>query len=92
MVNILEVLAEQSPSPSSRVARHDAVKALQISVASLPEEQREALNQRFLKGHSIDGVAENMNKTPAAVRGLIHRAKQTLRAVMGDSSRWFKSK
>lgn len=92
MVNILESLAEQSPSPSSRVARHDAVKALQVSVASLPEEQREALQRRFLDGQSIGRVAEQMNKSPAAVRGLIHRAKQTLRSVLGDSSRWFSGK
>jgi RNA polymerase sigma-70 factor (ECF subfamily) len=92
MHNLLDVLEGGGASPSSRVARHDAVKALQVGIASLPPEQREAIERRFLEGHSLDGVAGQMKKTPAAVRALIHRAKKALRDSMGQSSRWFNKK
>jgi RNA polymerase sigma-70 factor (ECF subfamily) len=92
MLNLLDVLEQSEASPSSRVARHDALKALQVGVASLPPEQREAIERRFLDGHSLNGVAGQMKKTPAAVRALIHRAKKALRGSMGQSSRWFRKK
>lgn len=92
MVGLLEVLEQDQASPSSRVARGDAVKALHVGIASLPNDQRDAIERRFLAGDSIQSVADKMKKTPAAVRALIHRGKQALRMTMGQSVRWFDKK
>ena len=92
LLNLLDAIYEDDPSPSSRVARRDALKALHVGLASLPEDQREAIERRFLQGQSVGGVAGLMKKSPAAVRGLIHRAKLALRSNLGQSSRWFNKK
>lgn len=89
---IVEMLELDQHSPSSRVAIGEAERAIQMGVAMLPDEQRTALRLRYLEGRSLADVAEQMEKTPAAVRGLLHRAKVALRETMGNSSRWFLKK
>ena len=92
MISLLQMLGDGDQSPSSRVATADAIKALQVGIAALPEDQLEAIERRVLAGGSLERVAEDMKKTPAAVRSLIHRAKQALRNTMGQSTRWFHRK
>ena len=65
-----------------------AVEALQVAITGLPDDQRQAIHLN-LSGLSLDEIAETMNRTEAAVRGLLHRAKRALREAMGRSSKWF---
>ena len=92
IVDLIDMLSSDGRSPSQSVARHEAVQAVQIGLAALPEEQRLALQLRFIVGKSLAETAEQMGKTEGAVRGLIHRAKQNLRDGMGRSSRWLSRK
>ena len=66
--------------------------AIQVGVASLPDDQREAIRLRYLQGLTTQAAADQMERTPEAVRGLVSRAKQSLRTVLGNSSRWFSRK
>lgn len=50
-------------------------------VARLPERQRDALVKVAVQGRSRGEVAFSMGLTDAAVRQLVHRARETLRAV-----------
>ncbi len=48
-------------------------------VAALPEKQREALLLSAVDGRSYEEVADALGVSPGAVRGLLHRARVTLR-------------
>lgn len=89
---LVELLSESIDSPSVDVASEEATKALQVALSALPDDQREAIQLRHIQGMELDEVAQRMDKTPAAVRGLVHRGKQALRDALGNSSRWFSRK
>ena len=90
--DLVEMLSANGRSPSRSFARHEAMQAVQIGLASLPNDQREAIRLRFLSGKSLEEVAAAMGRTKGAVRGLIHRGKQGLHDAMGRSSRWLSKK
>jgi RNA polymerase sigma-70 factor, ECF subfamily len=90
--DLVEMLSAHGRSPSRSFARHEAMQAVQIGLASLPDEQREAIRLRFISGKSLEEVAAMMGCTKAAVRGLIYRGKQDLHDAMGRSSRWLSKK
>lgn len=86
---IVELISGSVRTPSQSVAVHEATQALQVALAGLPDDQRDAIRLRFLDGLSLEETATRMRRTTNAVRGLVHRAKQALRDAMGRSSRWF---
>jgi len=92
MVDLVELLSDHRPSPSKQVAAGEAVRAVQVGVAALPDDQRHAVVLRYFHGLSVDETAAEMRRTPGAVRGLVDRAKQSLRRALGNSSRWFSGK
>lgn len=89
---LVELLGESVDTPSVDAASDEAIKAMQVAISSLPEEQRTAIVLRHIQGFDLDDVASQLEKTPAAVRGLIHRGKQALHEALGNSSRWFSKK
>jgi RNA polymerase sigma factor (sigma-70 family) len=74
------------------MARRDAVLAVQVAVAGLPADQREAVRLHLLEGKSLQETAVAMDRTKSAVRSLIHRGKQKLSEALGRASLWFSSK
>ncbi len=74
---------------SEHAARAEMIQALRKGLAALPDDQRAAVETHYLDDRSLDGTAEEMAKTQDAVRGLLHRAKKSLRKALGESSRWF---
>jgi RNA polymerase sigma-70 factor (ECF subfamily) len=85
-------LADRGSTPSGALAQAEAVNAVQAGLALLPEDQRRAVLTRYFEGKSLAETATAMRRSPAAVRGLVDRAKQSLRAALGRSSRWFAKK
>jgi DNA-directed RNA polymerase specialized sigma24 family protein len=88
------VLVERLANPraetgSQSVARDEMVLAIREGLAALPGDQRAAVEACYLQGQDLGATAEELTKTPAAVRGLLHRAKQALRETLGRTSRWF---
>jgi RNA polymerase sigma-70 factor (ECF subfamily) len=67
------------PSPSQEAQRNEQLLALAAAVAGLPEAQRQAVELRYLQGLSLNQVAGQMGRTPAAVAGLLHRGMTQLR-------------
>ena len=92
MADLVEMLSDRQLTPSRSVARHEAVRAVQIGIAGLPEDQREAVRQHLLEGRSLAETATAMGRTPGAVSALIHRAKGRLREVLGRASLWLSRK
>lgn len=62
--------------------------AVQVGIASLPDDQRMAIQERSIAQCSSESTADAMSRTVAAVRGLLHRGKASLKDVLG-SAVWF---
>ena len=71
------------PQPPDVAARREELAALTASVKGLPTEQREALVKRELEGRSHAEIAASLGLSAGAVRGLIYRARATLREGAG---------
>lgn len=67
------------PQPPEVAARREELAALTAKVKGLPDPQRQAIVKRELEGRSHDEIASSLGVTPGAVRGLIYRARATLR-------------
>lgn len=83
---LVEVLSDGGPTPSGNVARAEAVQAVEVAVAGLPADLREAIRLRYLEQKSLGDAARIMQRSPDAVRGLLDRAKKKLRAALGRMS------
>jgi RNA polymerase sigma factor (sigma-70 family) len=68
-------------APQSDLERRIAVRQALVGLAALPELQREALLRTAIEGHSHEQVAAALGLSDGAVRGLVYRARATLRAV-----------
>ena len=73
-------LADEQSSPSVRADRNERVLRLAEAVAELPEAQREAITLHHLQGWPLARVARHLDRTPAAVMGLLHRGLKQLRS------------
>lgn len=89
---LVDLLCDSVDTPSVDAAAGEAIKAIQAGLATLPDDQRVAVSLRYIEGRSIEEVAAHMERTPAAVRGLLHRGKLVLKEAMGSSARWFSKK
>jgi RNA polymerase sigma-70 factor (ECF subfamily) len=92
IAGLAEMLSAGRSTPSQSLAREEAVRAVQIAIAGLPEVYREVVRLRYLEGRSVEGVAAAMRRSPGAVRGLIDRAKLAMRETMGRASQYFSSR
>jgi RNA polymerase sigma factor (sigma-70 family) len=67
------------PQPPDVAARREELAALTAGVKGLPDQQREALVKRELEGRSHEEIGASLGVSAGAVRGLIYRARATLR-------------
>jgi RNA polymerase sigma-70 factor (ECF subfamily) len=89
---VMERLQDSALTPGSAAACIEAVAAIKSALDELPSDEGRAMRLHVLDGKSLDETATAINRSPGAVRGLIHRAKRRLRDLMHSSSRWFDSK
>jgi RNA polymerase sigma-70 factor (ECF subfamily) len=89
---LIDLVYQESCFPSRIAANEEAVRAVQVAVALLEDDQRDVIRARYLEGLSVKEIAAKAGRTQGAVRGLIHRAKENLRAALGRSSRWLSSR
>jgi RNA polymerase sigma-70 factor (ECF subfamily) len=77
-------LAADQSSPSQHAQRNEQLLILAQGLDNLPEAQREAVILHHLQNWTLDAIAREMGRTPAAVAGLIKRGLQQLRSVMKE--------
>lgn len=70
---------DSAPAVESELKRRIAVRAALSDVAALPPMQRDALLMSAVGGRSHQEVANALGVTDGAVRGLLYRARATLR-------------
>ena len=77
-------LAAEKSSPSECAENHERVTLLAAAVSTLPDDQKRAVLSKHCHGLSLDQIAVQMQKTPAAVAGLLRRGLQRLREVLAE--------
>jgi RNA polymerase sigma-70 factor (ECF subfamily) len=77
------LVAEQS-SPSQQVERNEQLLRLAEALDQLPADQQEAVVLHHLKGQSLSEVAGQLDRSPAAVAGLLHRGLRRLQDLLSD--------
>ena len=83
--NLEAILAAEQTSPSQRVVRHETLLKLADAIAQLPEDQRQAVELRHLQGLATAEIAQMLNRSVAAVGGLLQRGLRALRASLDES-------
>ena len=91
IVELIDIVCQDSESPSKHVRKQEAARAMQIAIAGLPEDQKEVIRLHCLEQRPVEEIARETGRTEAAVRGLVHRGKKNLRNAMGRSSQWLSS-
>jgi RNA polymerase sigma-70 factor (ECF subfamily) len=76
----LEVRDEQAEEPSSPLERADVVASVRSAIAELPQAQRMALVLAKYDEMPYAEIAQVMGSSEKAVKSLIHRARESLRA------------
>lgn len=66
--------------PDQAIERAQGLRELVVAVQALPERQRAAIVLRELEGRSYEEIAAQLGVTDGAVRQLLNRARNTLRA------------
>src|SRR5262249_8664590 len=71
-------------APSEQVIRQERLLRLAAALARLPEDQRRAVELHHLKGQPVADVAQEMERSNAAVGALLFRALNKLRKLLHE--------
>jgi RNA polymerase sigma-70 factor (ECF subfamily) len=77
-------LADDGSSPSERVERQERALRLASALAALPEPQREAIVLQYWHGLTLAQIGERLQRSPAAVAGLLKRGLKRLRVLLQE--------
>jgi RNA polymerase sigma-70 factor (ECF subfamily) len=77
-------LATDDFSPSEEAEREERAVRLAMALAQLPDAQREALVLQYWHGWTLAEIGRQMERTPAAVAGLLKRGLKKLRQELQD--------
>ncbi len=75
-------LAADVSSPSMQAIRNEDLLRMADALVELPEAQRDAVVLHHLHGWTISEVAKRIDRSNAAVAGLLHRGLRKLRELM----------
>lgn len=85
---MLDRMMPDFTTASRIMRRQDAVGAMLMCMAKLPDDYRQAIQRIYLNEEPIKEVAADMGKTEDALRRLAGRAVERLAACMGHASRY----
>ena len=79
-----EISATKETNPSHLAMLGERQEVLMQAIQQLTADQRDVILMRFIDGINIEGVAQAIDKTPGAVKGLQYRALRALAEIMQD--------
>lgn len=85
---LIDMVAVNDRTPSRSAGGHEAAAAVQVALAGLKPEYREALALRYLEGLGVAETAARMGRTEPAVHKLCSRGLQALREAMGEAAKY----
>ena len=77
-------LAAADTSPSERAVRNERFERLAAGLADLPDDQRIAVEMRYLQGLKVVAIAKLLDRSEGAVSQLLHRAVTALRDSLSE--------
>jgi RNA polymerase sigma-70 factor, ECF subfamily len=80
-------LAADQSSPSDEAVRNELLLRLADALAQMPEDQRQAVELRHLRGYSLAEVAQQMGRSKGAAAKLIFRGIERLQALLPELGR-----
>lgn len=75
-----------SRPPSERACKTEQAESLAVAIAALPPEQRDAVLLKHLENLSLAEIATRLDKSIAAVAGLLRRGLAHLGASMNQEN------
>lgn len=75
VVEALDVPAENNPH--SRYLQHEAARLIQVVLDRLPPRYGDALEWKYIEGHSVKEIAVRLDLSPVAAQSLLARAKRS---------------
>jgi RNA polymerase sigma-70 factor (ECF subfamily) len=81
-----EDLGADHSTPSQKAMRGEDANRLEQALATLPDDQREAVRLRHLEGWALADIAVRLGRSTAATAGLIKRGMKALRRQLHDSN------
>ena len=80
-----QLTANGEGDPVAQALKGDQRRQLLQAMQSLTEDQRDVISMRFIRGMNIEAVAQAINKSPGAVKGLQFRALRVLAERLADA-------
>lgn len=78
-VRLADWLAADHTSPSERADRNERFERLAVALTELPDDQRRAVELRYMQGMKVTDIAAFFGRSEGAVSLLLHRAVSKLR-------------
>ena len=78
-------LAADQSSPSQQAMRSERLLRLAEALETLPETQREAVELHYWQGWSLPEIATHLDRSNAAVAGLLQRGLKKLRRTLQET-------
>ncbi len=85
-MRLADFLEADQSSPSERVQRNERYEKLAEAMNDLPDQQRVAVELRYLQGLKVIEIAKILDRSEGAVSLLLHRAFIALRGVLSPES------
>jgi RNA polymerase sigma-70 factor (ECF subfamily) len=85
-------ISSNSDSPHRALRIKEAREMVQVCVAALKDDQRQAVVAHYFEHMDANEIADEMNRTPAAIRELLRRARKNLATLLGTASAWLSSR
>lgn len=83
-VGLINMLAMSITTPSQVFSRNAREARLSDAIAALPEEQRQALQMRYVENLPSKEIAEKLGKSDAAIRVMLTRSLKKLQELLGQ--------
>lgn len=87
-LQLLDLLSADQSTASRQLSKKEALQAMHVCIAELPEDYRDVIRLRYFEGASVPEIAKQLNKSTGAIRGILDRARAKLRDGMGRASQW----
>ena len=88
-VDLFARVRGENATPSKEFWAKEATHAVQIALASLPEQHRKVVALRYLAGKSHDEIAQATGKSRSAVNALLYRGLRMLKDLIGPAGRFY---
>lgn len=90
--NVWDWVFQESNPPDRPARREEAREAIQVCLARLHADQRQAIIAHYFENRNAQEIAQLMNRSPGAVRELLRRARENLAKDLVTASNWLSNR